>query len=996
MRIAHWIGTDTGLVRDSNEDAFVWMGPEQSGGRGWLWMVADGMGGAARGDFASATLIQTAAEVWPSRVGQTNPREALASVIQEGNRRILSAVGQNPALKGTGCTVAALSIVDGRAWVAHVGDSRVYMLRQGRLQQLTRDHVASQTRGVASSDGHDAMLSRVVGRPDLQVEFSPPEGIVLQGDEAFVLCTDGLWSALEERHIAGALERLRARDATECLAELAQMHWSDDNMTVGVVRLASPSPLVVLDKPGFMEWISGTAPTIGQTKTVVMQINTHLVEDGVEPPHSNVNLVPVAAALPPIAAPAADPGAAAATQMFSPQQIQAMLAAAGAPQPIGPGSPPPPVAAGWSAPAPPVAGASQGGAQVGTTQTFSPQQIQAMIAANSSGAVGQAPPVAGASLPTGAGGVTQTFSPQQIQAMIAATSAPGTGHAPPVAGAALPPGAGGVTQTFSPQQIQAMIAGMQPGPGLAAPGLAPAIPVGGGAGGILAAQGMGSTLPPGQHHAPQRAPMVVSPAIAQSSRPGNASTMSLSRESIEAMRRQAGIATDPPPRIQRQRTQALTEEEMQAIRALQQPDEPPPRRFPWLLVVAGVSIPAVILAIAWSQGWLFREIPAPVVDGSADEAAAPEPAPRPVLPPPPAPEPRSPDGQHDLDSMPYYRISLANPDGSTRVLQVDAHEVLVEQMSNLRRQIPDVDLVYRTSSTPVYELAPCDGVRLADASANSRRPVCAVPETAEVYCNAVGRRMPTADEWQAMIAQAAGVIAPSRGQLWQLPADGAAPEQGREFAAIQGVYDGLPEVLRGSSEQIAQGHLPVLGSASGSAPAVAERQGLLSTLRSRSFAPTEVPMLGFRCVYEEPAPEEVVAEAEVVVPPSGTPTAVPGTPTTPPAAENGAGPTAPREPAPANSGTTGREQRPANDTGSATGSTGSSPAREQAAAEPAARPTERPPRRDGGQTAPADEAPPATSPTTATGRVQLMDPVYLPPTIEEYERIVQEAQEGSR
>jgi serine/threonine protein phosphatase PrpC len=956
MRIAHWIGTDTGLVRDSNEDAFVWMGPEQSGGRGWLWMVADGMGGAARGDFSSATLIQTAAEVWPSRVGQMNPREALTSVIQEGNRRILSAVAQNPTLRGTGSTLAALSIVDGRAWVAHVGDSRVYMLRQGRLQQLTRDHVASQTRGVASSDGHDAMLSRVVGRPDLQVEFSPPEGIVLQGDEAFVLCTDGLWSALEDRHIAGALERLRARDATECLAELAQMHWSDDNMTVGVVRLASPSPLVVLDKPGFMEWISGTAPTIGQTKTVVMQINTHLVEDGVEPPHSNVNLVPVTAALPPVAAPAGDVGAVAATQMFSPQQIQAMLAAAGSSAaPIFPGSPPPPV----GAPSAPYAGAeaAQVGAQVGTTQTFSPQQIQAMIAAN---------------------------------------SAPGTGQAPPVAGAALPPGVGGVTQTFSPQQIQAMMAGMEPGSGSSgAPGPAPAIPVGGGAGGILAAQGMGSTLPPGQHHPPQRAPMVVSPAIAQSSRPGNASTMSLSRESIEAMRRQAGIATDPPPRIQRQRTQALSEEEMQAIRALQQPDEPPPRRFPWLLVVAGVSIPAVILAIAWSQGWLFREIPAPVVDGSADEAAAPEPAPRPVLPPPPAPEPRAPDGQHDLDSMPYYRISLANPDGSTRVLQVDAHEVLVEQMSNLRRQIPDVNLVYRTSSTPVYELAPCDGVRLADASANSRRPVCAVPETAEVYCNAVGRRMPTADEWQAIIAQAAGVIAPSRGQLWQLPADGAAPEQGREFAAIQGVYDGLPEVLRGSSEQIAQGHLPVLGSASGSAPAVVERQGLLSTLRSRSFAPTEVPMLGFRCVYEEPPPEEVVAELEVAVPPSTTPTAVPGTPTAPPAAENGAGPTAPREPAPANSGTTGREQRPANNPGTATGSTGTPSPREEAT-EPAVRPTERPPRRDTDQAAPANEAPPATSPTTATGRVQLMDPVYLPPTIEEYERIVQEAQEGSR
>jgi len=973
MRIAHWIGTDTGLVRDSNEDAFIWMGPEQSGGRGWFWMVADGMGGAARGDFASATLMQTAAELWPSRVGQMNPREALASIIQDGNRRILNAVAQNPALKGTGCTVAALSIVDGRAWVAHVGDSRVYVLRQGRIQQLTRDHVASQARGVVSSGGHDAMLSRVVGRPDLQVEFSPPEGIVLQGDEAFLLCTDGLWSALEERHIVGALERLRARDAVESLAELAQMHWSDDNMTVGVVRLASPSPLLVLDKPGFMEWISGTVPTIGQTKTVVLQMNTQLVEDGVQPPHSNVNLVPVVAVQPVVAAaPSVAPGGSTATQMFSPQQMQAMLAAAGLPTGVSPGSQADPVMETQTAPA---ASLSAGdGVHVGATQTFSPQQIQAMLAATLPVASDQAPGVGGSPSPPGAVGATQTFSPQQMQAIIAGVQAPA---------ATTEPGAVGATQTFSPQQMQAMIAGIQTP-------AATAMPVGGGAGGLLAAHGMGSTLPPGQHFPAQRPPIVVSPAVASSSQPGNASTMALSRETIEAMRRQAGIDSNPSPRVQRQRTQALSEEEMQAIRALQQPDAPAPRRFPWVLVVAGVGIPALILVLAWSQGWLFREIPAPVVEGSADEAAAPEPAPRPVLPPPPAPEPRAPDGQHDLDSMPFYRISLANPDGSTRVLQVDAHEVLVEQMSNLRRQVPDVDLVYRTSSTPLYELAPCDGVRLSDGTANSRRPVCAAPETAEVYCNAVGRRMPTAEEWQVMLVQAEGVIAPSRGQLWQVPADGPAPEQGRDFAAIQGVYDGFPEVLRGTTEQISQGHLPVLGSASGAAPAVVERQGLLSMLRSRSFAAAEVPVLGFRCVYEELTVPAVAAATEI---PS---TAIQGTQTTPQVARDGAGQTAPREPVPTGTPGTGREQRPANNAGSATGSSGTPASGEQVAPEPPSQPVERRAAHSQDSVRSGDEVSPTPHQTTATGRVQLMDPGYRPSTIEEYERIVQQAQEGSR
>jgi protein phosphatase len=973
MRIAHWIGTDTGLVRDSNEDAFLWIGPEQSGGRGWLWMVADGMGGAARGDLASATLMQAAAGLWPTRIGQMNPREALASVIQEGNQRIMNAVAQNPALKGTGCTVAALSIVDGRAWVAHVGDSRVYMLRQGRMVQLTSDHTASQTRGVVSSDGHDTMLSRVVGRPELQVEFSPPEGIPLQGDEAFLLCTDGLWSALEERHLVGALERLRARDATECLAELAQMHWSDDNMTVGVVRLASPSPLVVLDKPGFMQWISGTAPTIGQAKTVVLQMNTQLVEDGVQPPHSNVELVPVVAAVPAAAVPpTVESGSSSSTQMFSPQQMQAMLAAAGLSSATSAVAAAPPVVQSESAPQ--ASEPSSEGVYAGATQTFSPQQIQAMLAATSTAASDVSP-----SLP-GAAGATQTFSPQQIQAMIAAAQSP--------VATAPAPGAVGATQTFSPQQIQAMIAGVQH-PALSA------MPVGGGVDGLQAAHGVGSTLPPGQQHPAYRPPVVVSPTVANTSQPGNASTMALSRETIEAMRRQAGIENSPPPRIQRQRTQALSEEEMQAIRALQQPDAPPPRRFPWVLVVAGITIPALILAVAWWQGWLFRVIPAPAVEGSAEQVAAPELPPRPVLPPPPAPEPRAPDGQHDLDSMPFYRISLANPDGSTRVLQVDAHEVLVEQMSNLRRQVPDVDLVYRTSSTPVYELAPCDGVRLSDGTANSRRPVCAVPETAEVYCNAAGRRMPTADEWQAILAQAGGVIAPSRGQLWLVPADGPAPEQARDFAAIQGVYDGLPEVLRGTTEQIAQGHLPVLGSASGAAPAVVERMNLLSMLRSRSFTPAEAPLLGFRCVYEEQA-VQAPAVAEAAKPPDAPTDALQGAPAAATPAGNFADQAAPREAAPVVPQRTVREQRPANPSDAAPGSNPSPAPREQVAQEP---PAQQPDRRSApgeGEAEPGDSTSPATSPTTATGRVQLMDPVYLPPTIEEYERIVQEAQGGSR
>ena len=117
----------------------------------------------------------------------------------------------------------------------------------------------------------------------------------------------------------------------------------------------------------------------------------------------------------------------------------------------------------------------------------------------------------------------------------------------------------------------------------------------------------------------------------------------------------------------------------------------------------------------------------------------------------------------------------------------------------------------------------------------------------------MGRRLPSPDDWRAVLATAGGLIAPSRGAIWMLRANGAPPEIPTQLAGLVGVSDGLAEILRGSRDAITRGDLPLLMPTDPRATtaAVVERAGLLAQLRSRALSLDEVPMLGFRCVVDE-------------------------------------------------------------------------------------------------------------------------------------------------
>ena len=243
--------TDIGLSRLENQDAWAKFPPSThalEGGDGHLFVVADGMGGHERGAEASRLAVQTMREAFYADPS-ASAAERTRGGIEAANARIhaLTCAETPPFKMGTTCTVLALVGTDAgaEAVVAHVGDSRLYRVRGGRIEQLTRDHtrVAElQRHGVLREDevqAHPArtVLTRAVGAgPTVDVDVEGP--ILLQPGDVFVLCSDGLARVLPDEVRDVALTRA-PQPACDALVALANERGGDDNVTVVVVRVGA-------------------------------------------------------------------------------------------------------------------------------------------------------------------------------------------------------------------------------------------------------------------------------------------------------------------------------------------------------------------------------------------------------------------------------------------------------------------------------------------------------------------------------------------------------------------------------------------------------------------------------------------------------------------------------------------------------------------------------------------------------------------------------------
>ena len=241
MRIEQAAGdSDTGRKRRRNEDAFVVRPP--------LFGVADGMGGAQAGELASSLA---AAAMTESSLPGGDPERRVVQLIQDANRRVHERASSDAAASGMGTTMTvALVASDGRVAFGHVGDSRAYMVRGGRLEQLTDDHslVAELVRrgelSEAEAEVHPqrSVITRALGTdPDVDVDaFS----VDAQPGDIFLICSDGLSSFVGGETIEEIIVR-NHRDlqgAVKALIQAANRRGGDDNITAVLFRVAEGEP----------------------------------------------------------------------------------------------------------------------------------------------------------------------------------------------------------------------------------------------------------------------------------------------------------------------------------------------------------------------------------------------------------------------------------------------------------------------------------------------------------------------------------------------------------------------------------------------------------------------------------------------------------------------------------------------------------------------------------------------------------------------------------
>jgi PPM family protein phosphatase len=241
--------TDVGRQRSNNEDSYLYWEPDSEKEffrKGRLAIVADGMGGYEGGQEASRLAVETVRSIY-DRDFSGDPQQTLVTAFEAAHATIQRYASDHVEFQGMGTTCTALCIVERKLFFAHVGDSRLYLIRGEKVTRLTRDHsyvgrlVESGLVRLEDAESHPQrhILTAALGSGREVLPDRPDQPLALEQGDTLVLCTDGLWSLINEQELASAFQSRTPTESSHALVNMALERGGPDNITVLVLRICA-------------------------------------------------------------------------------------------------------------------------------------------------------------------------------------------------------------------------------------------------------------------------------------------------------------------------------------------------------------------------------------------------------------------------------------------------------------------------------------------------------------------------------------------------------------------------------------------------------------------------------------------------------------------------------------------------------------------------------------------------------------------------------------
>jgi serine/threonine protein phosphatase PrpC len=275
-RVEYACLTDVGVRRSHNQDSYAVVVAESDLGwceRGHLFLVADGMGAHAVGEMASKLAADIIAHTYFKHLEAGVP-VALHRAFQEANRAIYERGQQNLDFSGMGTTATVLALHPSGAWIGHVGDTRVYRIRQGTIEQLTFDHslrweVARRRHedpDKVTDIASNAIVRSLGPETTVEVDLEGPHSV--QAGDVFLLCSDGLSGLVSDAEMGAIASTLPLKEAANFLVALANLRGGPDNITVILVRVQEFAPAPTCPRlpwwkrigQGLWRWLATATP----------------------------------------------------------------------------------------------------------------------------------------------------------------------------------------------------------------------------------------------------------------------------------------------------------------------------------------------------------------------------------------------------------------------------------------------------------------------------------------------------------------------------------------------------------------------------------------------------------------------------------------------------------------------------------------------------------------------------------------------------------------